>query len=553
MRRGTLIVMLSMSLVPLQASGGGGTSGAGAGPPPDYADRRGLSEPVYRDIVRHRYRIPMWDGVRLYVEVHRPRGDGRFPVILEWSPYNGLDRKGYLPTRTGGLAGYFARRGYAVALADVRGTGSSEGCLDYMGGTDVKDARSLIGWLGTRAWSSGRVGMTGVSYVGSTPIIAAASGAPHLKTIVPVAGIAQMYDHQFQAGVPYWLQWIGAAGTYETYSVPTDRADPDWPRNIGHAGCGAPNSALANGPDLLTGRFTAWHAARDHRADAARADIPIFLVQGFRDGSVRQLAMEWFVRARGLRPGDKVWLGQWGHDASDRRAQWVGALHRWFDKHLQLREVDTGPPVEVFLNGDPYVVGGRGPVRTGTSWPATTGSITLYPAAGGWLADAPPPSATSVLPATAFGVGLRFYGEAVAEPTEIAGFPEVTLNVTLLGGRIDVIAALYDVDPHGVRQHITQAAMNPELRNGLGVVTPIVPGERMTLRPPVQPLDYLLPRGHRLMVEIISHHGDKVPLFAGPGTIILHTGGPDPTRITLGTVDGVERWRDPMNEPDPGA
>jgi putative CocE/NonD family hydrolase len=490
----------------------------------------------------------VWDGTRLYLEVWRPKAEGRFPVIFEYSPYNtGLERHGDLPLSEGGLSAYFAPRGYAVALADVRGTGNSEGCQNYLGATDKHDAFDLVEWLAARDWSSGRVGMVGASYVGSTPIIAAASGAPHLVTIVPVAGLAQMYDHQFQAGVPYFLQWAGAAGTYDTNSpVPSDTDDPGFARNAASAGCGIPHSAAMNGPDLVTGRFNEWHADRDWRVAAARADIPIFLVQGFSDHSVRPVAMKWFVRRRGVQPGDKLWLGQWAHEFSNRGTQWIGVLHRWFDRHLQMRDVDTGPQVEVFLNDRQYVSPQRGPVRTGMTWPGRLSEMTLYPSAGGGLLEARPRATLDVpFAANPRTEGALFQTPRFPRATEIAGFPRVTLNVTLTCERVDVIAVLSDVSPTGLKTYITQAAMNPELRNGLGVVTPVVPGERMRLRAPAQPHDFLVRKGHRLVLDITSHNSDKVPLFPGPCGVIVHTGGQDPTRFSIGVVDEGVYFKDP--------
>jgi putative CocE/NonD family hydrolase len=118
------------------------------------------------------------------------------------------------PTRDGkrlGLKGFFPPRGYAVVMVDLRGTGRSQGCLDHLGPTDAKDLKFVVEWAAAQPWSNGRVGMTGFSYVGSTPIVAAAQRPKGLTTIVPVAGLASMYDHQFQGGVPYYLQYTGAA------------------------------------------------------------------------------------------------------------------------------------------------------------------------------------------------------------------------------------------------------------------------------------------------------------------------------------------------------
>ena len=63
--------------------------------------------------------------------------------------------------------------------------------------------------------------------------------------------------------------------------------------------------------------------------------------------------MDWFTR-RGGRPGDKPWIGQWDHGSgccpTRRGIQWTYALHAWFDKQLAQRDVDTGPPVELFMS-----------------------------------------------------------------------------------------------------------------------------------------------------------------------------------------------------------
>ena len=82
-------------------------------------------------------RLPAYDGEELYIEVTRPKAAGRYPVILEASPYHGTlaDRDGtrILPEprdadgKPLGLTGYFAPRGYAVVMMDLRGTGRSAG------------------------------------------------------------------------------------------------------------------------------------------------------------------------------------------------------------------------------------------------------------------------------------------------------------------------------------------------------------------------------------------------------------------------------------------
>ncbi|UOY03483.1 CocE/NonD family hydrolase [Blastococcus sp. PRF04-17] len=188
----------------------------------DYTRVQGLSTDRY-GTVKETLNLPMRDGTDVYIEVTRPADeagqplDGQWPVILEASPYHGTlaDREGrrILPDPKDadgvslGLTGYFVPKGYAVVMMDLRGTGKSDGCLDHLGPKDAQDLKDVVEWAASQPWSNGRVGMTGHSYVGSTPSLAAATDPEGLVTIVPSAGMATMYDHQFQAGVPYFLQW----------------------------------------------------------------------------------------------------------------------------------------------------------------------------------------------------------------------------------------------------------------------------------------------------------------------------------------------------------
>src|SRR5258708_9492019 len=73
---------------------------------------------------QYNVRVPMREGVMLSADIFRPestkRGE-RVPVILVRTPYN-KNQKIYIePAR------YFAERGYAFVVMDVRGRGDSDG------------------------------------------------------------------------------------------------------------------------------------------------------------------------------------------------------------------------------------------------------------------------------------------------------------------------------------------------------------------------------------------------------------------------------------------
>ena len=510
----------------------------------DYTKIKGLSQPVFKT-KRESALVPMKDGVKLYVEVVRPTKAGRYATILELSPYHGTnaDRSGtrILPEPEGGMAGYFAPRGYAVVFVDLRGTGKSEGCLDHMGKLDQRDAHDIVEWAAKQPWSNGRVGMTGHSYVGSTPQMAAAQNPPHLKTIVPSAGLAWMYHHEFQDGVPYNLQWAGPLAAYEALAVQRYAGDSQG-QNLTYAGCGMTSSAGTTGEAYFSGAGTDWHRERDFRAGATKSKIPMFAVHGIFDGAARIAALDWFHSRK--RPGDKAWIGQWGHDpGGNRDEQWTRALHAWFDKHLQQRRVETGPPVEVFLNDD-YVYAPKG------TWPPKpTRTLALRTLADGKLGTAREERGEVSYVANpdrgAANSSVTFTSAPMKRDAVAVGIPKLDLVTSIVGERIHVNASLFDVDPDGTASALAQAtwAIQPELRNGVYKPEVVVPGEVMKIKLTGFAQAHRLPKGHRLRLVIAASHPDKVPTFAAGAQVTIYT-GVGGTEFTLPIVEGASLRRD---------
>ncbi|MEX2193868.1 MAG: CocE/NonD family hydrolase [Thermoleophilaceae bacterium] len=566
----------------------GATPAVAAGPPKDYTQTANLSQPVFSgdEIVREIFEVPMHDGVHMYVEVVRPAADGDYPVILEASPYHGTlaDRDGrrILPEPAGedgvplGLTGYFAPRGYAVVMADLRGTGRSEGCLDHLGQNDAKDLKDIVEWAASADWSNGRVGMTGHSYVGSTPSVAAAQNPAGLVTILPSAGLSSMYDHQFQAGVPYFLQWAGPMEAYEQLALqrhlPPAPADPlglvgptgdSFGKGMEYFGCGLPNSSLVEGERQFSGEYGGWHAERDHDAGATAADIPVFLWHGVNDNAARVSSMEWFTRRDG-HPGDKLWLGQWDHGSgccpTRRGIQATYAMHAWFDKHLAQRDTDTGPPVEMFLSDGTFeeaTTGDRDQIHTADAWPGAPRALGLNPSAsGGTLEPGEVEEGEASFIGDPLGVvdpqgtgGVDFVSEPVEADTLFAGQPRLELAASVSAPRVHLIANVYDESPDGDRRRLSQCAINPELRNGIATNTPVVPGERYDMTPSCYAMAHNLRAGHRLVLRVTASDPDKVPIFALDPNITVFT-GPGATALQLPVVDGPTLYEDdiPLEE-----
>lgn len=115
---------------------------------------------------------------------------------------------------------YYLVRGYAVVVSAGFGALGSDG-FNFVGSDFERDAfKAVVEWLAgnriayadregniqTKAdWSNGNVAMTGRSYAGTMPFAVATTGVEGLKTIVPVAGIADWYSQQNMQGAQrYW-------------------------------------------------------------------------------------------------------------------------------------------------------------------------------------------------------------------------------------------------------------------------------------------------------------------------------------------------------------
>ena len=121
-------------------------------------DSGGRSAPAREMVQRLGAQIPMRDGVRLSANIFLPSERGRFPAILERTPYG----KG-----AGIASNYqaFVERGYAVVAQDVRGRYESEGVFDPLR-QEAADGDDTLNWIARQPWSDGKIGMIGGSYRG---------------------------------------------------------------------------------------------------------------------------------------------------------------------------------------------------------------------------------------------------------------------------------------------------------------------------------------------------------------------------------------------------
>jgi predicted acyl esterase len=179
-------------------------------------------QPLPVDIVFEKdVAVTLRDGVTIYVDVLRPVGDDKVPVIIAWSPYgksggthpknwNLFELLGVDQSRLSGLGkfegpdpAYWVANGYAICNPDARGVFNDEGDSILTGQQEGEDEYDLIEWLGVQEWSNGKVATCGNSYLAVSSWFAAAEQPPHLAAIAPWEGWNDTYrDLAIRGGIP---------------------------------------------------------------------------------------------------------------------------------------------------------------------------------------------------------------------------------------------------------------------------------------------------------------------------------------------------------------
>src|SRR5215475_15846267 len=157
---------------------------------------------TYGVVFEHDVKVAMRDGVVLHADIYRPAAEGKFPVLLQRTPY---DRRNF----DFGLKG--AQRGFVVIIQDVRGRYSSDGDF-YTFINEPNDGYDTVEWAAALPYSNGKVGMFGGSYVGATQMLAAIAHPPHLAGICPVVTASNYHDGwTYQGGA--FEQWFNESWT----------------------------------------------------------------------------------------------------------------------------------------------------------------------------------------------------------------------------------------------------------------------------------------------------------------------------------------------------
>ena len=483
--------------------------------------------------------IPMRDGVRLSAYLYLPPGEGKWPVVFEqrYASVTG--------TSSRKNSADLARRGFAVAMVNFRGSQQSEG--RYVGYRalawgEQKDGYDVCEWLASQPWCTGKVGTFGSSQGGFAQNFLAVARPPHLVCQYMVDTGLSLFQEGYRIG------GVTRPGRFADFG----------------ANCRNPadNEALLAEWDQHPNYDDYWRA-EDCTLHFAKMDVPCFTIGSWYDFMVQGSVASFIGRQHqgGANSRGRQWLllGPWLHGRLNKgskvgdlvypeNATWPEVEHmvRWFDHWL--KGVDNGiekePAVRYYVMGAVGEPGAPGNAwRTAADWPPPPQLGSLYLQPKGRLEEKAPTAAES---------STRYESDP-AQPMQIAGrsFPgakdardfeaqkevrtwtteplkqavewngEVRAEVWLSSTAkdTDLILRITDVYPDGRSILVMDYPMRARYRSGWDKQALLTPGEPTRLEWHIGWTSLIFAPGHRIRVTIAS---TGAPLYE-PNS---QTGGP---------------------------
>jgi len=463
--------------------------------------------------------IEMDDGIVLRADVFRPQ-TGRHPVILTYGPYaKGLAfQDGYPsawqrmvsehPDVADGSSNLYQSwevvdpekwvpEGYACVRVDSRGAGRSPGRVDPFSPRETQDFYQCIEWAGAQPWSSGKVGLNGVSYFGTNQWHVASLQPPHLAAICVWEGMADWYrDGTHHGGIvnTFWANWYDMQVKNVQHGLgergPKSRANGRWvcgdetlsEAELAKNRCDFGDEILAHplDDDYHRARSPVWEKITVPLLTAANWGGQGLHPRGNFEGFVRSKSKDKWLEAHGLE--------HWTHFYTDygRKLQL-----RFFDFHLKGKgDWKNQPRVLLQVRHlDKFVE------RHENEWPLARTDWTKMYLSGSSLSFSPGNSKTVSF--EAMGDGITFVSEPLERQTEITG---------PIAAKLKVSSSTEDADLFLVLRVFT-----PDLREVtfMGAIDPHTPIAQGWLRASHRKLD------KRLSTEYRPYHShDEKQLLA---------------------------------------
>jgi len=415
--------------------------------------------------------VTMDDGTVLRATIAYPtdlatkqRASGKFPVIIEHTPYgfNGQP----VPPNT-----YLTQHGYIYVVLRTRGTGASQGEVDFFGERDSKDGKAAVDWAAHQLeGADGRVALMGCSYPGGLALDTAAYVGPNSPVKAVVAscvGLSQVNrESLLNAGLMTAGFWNYTSATHAMWG-PNPAADKfvEWF-----------SAEVRDGGDAAYDRAF-WHDRNSITLAQKLYDsgIPVLLWSGWRDivefGAVRAYSALQNAYAGAPIYGPmaqdqkttsryQIVLGDWEHS----QALDSGIFLEWLDTWV--KGVDTGiqktsTPMHLFEPGTDRWINLKG-------FPGVSDYTSWYLDSGASLSASTPKSdgkdSLNWGTPAMFGPRLTFSTPPLEKGATLAGPISATIFASSNNTNLELLAELYDVGPDERQTLITKGAIVGSLR-----------------------------------------------------------------------------------------
>jgi putative CocE/NonD family hydrolase len=484
----------------------------------------------------------MRDGVVLGADVYVPRGAGPVPAIAIRHPYGRRTPEMGMAE----LGSFFARKGYACVVQDVRGKFSSGGTFDPAVG-EIEDGYDTVDWIANAAWCNGRIGLWGESYYGFTAIAAAISGHPAVAGIAP-GDIGTDWRGVWYRGGALQLNTAGywAIAMDDPEYADLTRVDPWHLPLVGMAEAAGGSGAYFRATIERAGD-EGWWRERSLRHLLADVRVPMLTWSGWYDNFTGEQLVD-LALIRSTHPAPEtvhLMVGPWDHEGSGEHTDHAvcvrvppTAAHRWdayqafFDRYvMQAADAAAVPPAEVFTLNAGW--------QRLESWPPAAMTPTPYHLRADGVLSVEPPATdeepdrydydpANPIPET-LGGNCWELCEALGDRREIERRPDVLTYATPpladdleLTGPItavlyaassavdtDFTVAVIDVFEDGTANQIQDGIVRARFRDGMDAPSPIEPDEIVRYEIDLFATSYVLRRGHRLQVDVSSSCFDR--------------------------------------------
>ncbi|WP_208024540.1 CocE/NonD family hydrolase [Amycolatopsis pithecellobii] len=512
----------------------------------------------------------MSDGTVLRANVYRPLGGGQYPVLMSYGPYGkDLSFQEAYPVQFAAmveahpeiLEGTTGKHlawevadperwvpfGYVLVRVDSRGSGRSPGFVDCFSPQQARDYYECIEWAGSRPWSNGKVGLSGISYYAINQWQVAALRPPHLAAICPWEGVADWYrDANYHGGIPssFFPRLYGVQIESVQHGVGSrGRRHP-------HFGVLAAGDVDLDENELMANRADVAEELRQHplfdsywqdrSADLSSVEVPV-LSAGNWGGQALHLRgnIDGFTESA----SEHKWLEVHGeaHWTLYYSAYGVDLQKRFFDYFLKGEGdwPDEQPAVSLNIRypGEVFELRGEG------EWPlARTSWTKYYLDVADHALSLEPADEASTISYQPFGAGVTLMSPPFQEATEITGPIAAKLFISSASEDADLflVMHLYDFDGIEVlfegasepRHPLSQGWLRASHReldlartlahrpaHSHDKVAPLVPGQVYEVDVEIWPTCIVVPAGYRIGLSVLGrdydHGGQGLPTAYG--------------------------------------